>query len=169
MSKKSNKPSKQQITEKQELKKKKKKIRAVITAVISLAVVACIVVSCILITQYSDRAEQLYRHKWVPVSAKNASDDEVDISEVYNVMYSNYQGNLSFSKDGTFQLWLSPGDPSDGTHTGSFEIKDDIIKADFDEGTQTEFMLERENGYIKTITIGYDEYTVVFGESSEEN
>lgn len=168
MSKKKVKLTAEQKSERLELKKKKRRIKAVIIAAITAAVIACAVVSAVIISSRIDRADQLYNVKWVPVSAKNASDDEVDVNEIYNVYYSNYQGHLTFEKDGSFSLWINPGDPDDGTHGGTFELKDDKIIADFDEGTETEFELERgEDGYIKTIKMGYEDYTVYFGASSE--
>ncbi len=169
MSKKTKKSSPELIAQKKELTKKRKRTKTVVVSVIAAVVIACIVVACILVSQYLDRANQIYKYVWTPVSAKNASDDEVDLSEIYNVMYSNYKGRLSFNKDGTFEFWMTPGIPEDGTHTGKFEVEDDKIIANFDEGTQTEFALTRENGYIKTILVNYEDYKVYFGESAEEN
>ena len=131
--------------------------------------IACTVTAVILINQHNKAANQLYDARWVPVSAKNASEDEVELAEVYNVKYTNYQGYLTFDKEGTFQLWMSPGSPEDGTHTGTFELDGDTIKATFDEGTKTEFYIQREDGLIKTIKLGYDEYTVYFGASANNN
>lgn len=157
------------MAERQKIKSKKRKVRTIVVLVIVAAVIACTVTAVILINQYNKAANQLYDTRWVPVSAKNASEDEVELAEVYDVKYTNYQGNLTFSKDGTFQLWMSPGSPEDGTHTGTFELDGDTIKATFDEGTKTEFYIQREDGLIKTIKLGYDEYTVYFGASANNN
>ena len=157
------------MAERQKIKSKKRKVRTIVVLVIVAAVIACAVTAVILINQHNKAANQLYDTRWVPVSAKNASEDEVELSEVYDVKYSNYQGNLTFDKEGTFQLWMSPGLPEDGTHTGTFELDGDTIKATFDEGTKTEFYIQREDGLIKTIKLGYDEYTVYFGASANNN
>ena len=39
---------------------------------------------------------ELTSSAWVPEGAKNASGDEVEMSEVYNTNYSAYQGSVSF-------------------------------------------------------------------------
>ncbi len=157
------------MAERQKIKSKKRKVRTIVVLVIVAAVIACTVTAVILINQHNKAANQLYDTRWVPVSAKNASEDEVELAEVYNVKYTNYQGRLTFDKEGTFQLWMSPGSPEDGTHTGTFELDGDTIKATFDEGTKTEFYIQREDGLIKTIKLGYDEYTVYFGASANNN
>lgn len=157
------------MAERQKIKSKKRKVRTIVVLVIVAAVIACTVTAVILINQHNKAANQLYDTRWVPVSAKNASEDEVELAEVYNVKYTNYQGYLTFDKEGTFQLWMSPGLPEDGTHSGTFELDGDTIKATFDEGTKTEFYIQREDGLIKTIKLGYDEYTVYFGASANNN
>ena len=157
------------MAERQKIKSKKRKVRTIVVLVIVAAVIACTVTAVILINQHNKAANQLYDTRWVPVSAKNASEDEVELAEVYNVKYTNYQGYLTFDKEGTFQLWMSPGSPEDGTHSGTFELDGDTIKATFDEGTKTEFYIQREDGLIKTIKLGYDEYTVYFGASANNN
>ena len=169
MSKKGKKITPEQMAERQKIKSKKRKVRTIVALVIVAAVIACTVTAVILINQHNKAANQLYDTRWVPVSAKNASEDEVELAEVYNVKYTNYQGYLTFDKEGTFQLWMSPGSPEDGTHSGTFELDGDTIKATFDEGTKTEFYIQREDGLIKTIKLGYDEYTVYFGASANNN
>ena len=168
MSKKTKKLSAEEKARRKESKRKKKIIKAVIVCSIIAVVIACTVVSAVLITHNNDRENQLYNYKWVPVSAQNASKDEVEVREVYgDIKYTNYQGSLKFNKDGTFDFWMAPGLPDDGTHTGKYELDGDTIKASFDEGTQTEFYIERENGYIKDIRLGYNEYTVYFGQGEK--
>ena len=98
---------------------------------------------------------------WVPSSADNASGDEVDIREVYNSYYSNYQGTLSFESNGTFELWLSPGNPTDGTHTGTYEIAGDKINVLFDDDTQSQFDIVTK-GEKQCIVVTYDGYKVYF-------
>ena len=50
-----------------------------------------------------------------------------------------------------------------------FDVKldGDTIKATFDDGTQTEFFIERENGLIKNIRLGYNDYTVYLGQGEK--
>ncbi len=169
MSKKTKKLSQQEKAEKELKKTKKKRIKAIIAIVIIMVIVACVIVAVVLAARHSAISNQLYDTTWVPVSAKNASKDEVDISEVYQVKYSNFNGHLTFDKSGAFQLWMAPGLPDDGTHSGKFEIDKDVIKATFDEGTETEFYITREDGFIKTINLGYDEYDVYFGASAQDS
>ena len=169
MSKKVKKMTPEQIAERSKIRKKKKRIGTIVALVIIAAVIACTVTAVVLINQHNRAANQLYDTKWIPVSAKNASEDEVELSEVYDSKYSNYQGSLTFTKDGTFQLWMSPGIPEDGTHSGTFELDGDTIKASFDEGTKTEFYIEREDDLIKTIKLGYSEYNVYFGASVQND
>lgn len=170
MSSKTKKQSPELKAQKKEIAKKRKRNKTIISLAIAVVIIACITVAGILFAQYSDRANQIYKYIWNPVSAQNASGDEVaDLSEVYNVMYSNYKGRLLFNNDGTFEFWMSPGDPDDGTHTGTFELEEDKIIASFDEGSVTEFPITRENGYIKTILVNYEDYKVYFGKSTEEN
>lgn len=169
MSKNTKKISAQEKARREKTKRKKKIIKTVVVCSIVAVVIACTIIAAVLATQHFDRENQLYNYEWNPVSAQNASKDEVEIREVYgdNVKYTNYKGSLKFSKDGTFDLWMAPGLPDDGTHTGKFELDGDTIKATFDEGTQTEFYIERENGYIKTIRLGYNDYTVYFGQGDK--
>ena len=174
MSKKTKKLPAEEKEQRAKIKRKKKIIKAIIVCSIIAIVIACTAVSAVLVTRHIDRENQLYDYEWIPVSAQNASKDEVNVRQIYgdDVKYTNYQGNLKFSKGGTFDLWMSPGLPDDGTHTGKFELDGDTVKASFDDGTQTEFYIERENGYIKTIKLGYNEYTVYFGQGEkiiEEN
>ena len=174
MSKKTKKISAEEKARRKESKRIKKIIKAVIVCAIVAVVIACTIISAVLISQNYDRENQLYNYKWIPVSAQNASKDEVEVREVYgdNVKYTNYQGSLKFNKDGTFDFWMAPGLPDDGTHTGKFELEGDTVKASFDDGTKTDFYIERENGYIKTIRLGYNDYSVYFGQGEkiiEEN
>ncbi len=140
----------------------KKRIIAVVTiAVLIAAVITAAVVSKSCYDSSSNA--QLVSSTWVPTSAKNSTGDEVELSEVYNNNYTGYQGSLAFSEDGTFSLWLTPGTPDDGTHSGTYEVVDDgTIKAYFDEGTQTVFKMNRENNQVNSIVMNYDEYSVCF-------
>jgi hypothetical protein len=90
------------------------------------------------------------------------------VREVYNVRYSQYQGKLTFDGENGFELWLRPGDPSDGTHSGKYEINGDKADVTFDEGAKTAFELTRTEGSITAIDVLYDGYTVTFVRSEPE-
>ena len=99
----------------------------------------------------------------VPEGAKNASGDEVEMSEVYNTNYSAYQGSMSFSDDGTFTLWLSPGSPDDGTHSGKYTVSaSDKVNLSFDDGTNTSAALTQKNGKISAVVLKYNDYEITF-------
>ena len=100
-------------------KNKKKKTTAIVTSFIAACVFIIAAIVAVNVLSPSVTAE-LTSSAWVPEGAKNASGDEVEMSEVYNTNYSAYQGSMSFSDDGTFTLWLSPGSPDDGTHSGKY-------------------------------------------------
>ncbi len=142
----------------------KKKRLKIITAVVIFAVV--VVFAFIFIkgcVETSKNTKGLVDCQWTPSYAHNASGDEVEMSEIYNTYYTNYKGSLTFNSDGTFSLWLSPGEASDGTHTGEYSVKsDDTVEAYFDDGTNTTFKLQRNDGEIEAITINYNDYEIYF-------
>lgn len=84
-------------------KNKKKKTTAIISSVIAACIFIIAAIVAVNVLSPSVTAE-LTSSAWVPEGAKNASGDEVEMSEVYNTNYSAYQGSMSFSDDGTFTL-----------------------------------------------------------------
>ena len=142
--------------------KKKFPIKPVIAAVIAAAIVAALVVFIVIRTNEDNAKHVLRNTTWVSQTAKTASGDEVDIREVYNVKYSNYQGNLTFDGENGFELWLRPGDISDGTHKGTCELDGDKLKVSFDGGTDTEFILTRNDSGIVRIDVPFEDYVVSF-------
>ena len=104
---------------------------------------------------------ELGESTWIPMSAQNASGDEVLLNEVYNNNYTNYQGSLIFHSDGTFNFWMSPGDPSDGTHSGTYKLKGDKINVLFDDDTQSQFDVKK-SGDSEFIVVTYNGYDVTF-------
>ena len=104
---------------------------------------------------------QLGESTWVPLSAKNASGDEVTLNEVYSTHYSNHQGSMIFHSDGTFSFWMSPGDPMDGTHSGTYKQEGDKINVLFDDDTQSQFDVKK-SGDSEFIIVTYDGYDVTF-------
>ena len=77
-----------------------------------------------------------------------------------NNKYTTYKGTLSFDDGNKFELWLSQGDPSDGTHSGTYELKEDKISVKFDDGTENDFNIHRKDGKIAQIDVFYGEYTI---------
>lgn len=128
-----------------------------------MAIAFLAVVLCLTLTMFSacGEAVKLSDTTWIPSTANNASGDEVDIREVYRTHYSNYQGSLTFSTNGTFELWLSPGDPSDGSHTGTYVLADDKINVVFDDDTQSQFDIVTK-GNTQYIVVTYSDYDVCF-------
>lgn len=148
---------------KQPQKKQTQKLPIIISIIIVaiiIAATALLIVSC---TSQQNRQSELCAYQWIPSTAKNASGDEVEMSEIYNTNYTSYQGSLTFKEDGRFSLWLSPGTADDGTHTGSFKVNsDDEIEAYFDDGTNTKFRIERKDGTVNGIIINYNDYEIYF-------
>ena len=139
-------------------KNKKKKTTAIVTSVIAACIFIIAAIVAVNVLSPSVTAE-LTSSAWVPEGAKNASGDEVEMSEVYNTNYSAYQGSMSFSDDGTFTLWLSPGSPDDGTHSGKYTVSaSDKVNLSFDDGTNTSAALTQKNGKISAVVLKYNDY-----------
>ena len=144
-------------------KKKVKKAPIIIAIVTAVIIAAIIVVVSVNPFSFMSKTSQLTNCRWTASSAVNSSGDEVELSEVYNTKYSTYKRALEFKDDCTFLLWLSPGDPDDGTHSGQYTVKDDsTVDVVFDEGTVTSFKLERNNDEIQYVVVSYDNYEVYF-------
>ena len=143
--------------------KKKTIILAAVLIAVTAAAVAAVVIGV-------NMPEGLGGSQWIPDSARNASTDEaVPVQEVYGTYYSNYQGSLTFKDDNTFELWLSPGDASDGTHSGTYEVKDNTVKATFGDGTKSTFTLKRDGTQIVSVQMDYEDYKVSFKKQEAEN
>ena len=143
-------------------KNKKKKTTAIVSSVIAACVFIIAAIVAVNVLSPSVTAE-LTSSAWVPEGAKNASGDEVEMSEVYNTNYSAYQGSMSFSDDGTFTLWLSPGSPDDGTHSGKYTVSaSDKVNLSFDDGTNTSAILTQKNGKISAVVLKYNDYEITF-------
>ena len=148
---------------KQTRKKQSKKLPIIISCVIVAIIIAASAILTVSCSSQQKRNNELCTYQWIPSTAKNASGDEVEMSEIYNTNYTSYQGSLTFNEDGRFSLWLSPGTADDGTHTGSFIVNsDDEIEAFFDDGTNTKFKIERKNGTANGIIINYNDYEIYF-------
>lgn len=138
-------------------KNKKKKTTAIVSSVIAACIFIIAAIVAVHVLSPSVTAE-LTSSAWVPEGAKNASGDEV-----YNTNYSAYQGSMSFSDDGTFTLWLSPGSPDDGTHSGKYTVSaSDKINLSFDDGTNTSAALTQKNGKISAVVLKYNDYEITF-------
>lgn len=141
-------------------KKTHTNFKPIITVVIIAVVAVAAVVTAVIIS--NTIPEQVAGTSWISVSASNSADEAVELNEIYNVYYSNYKGTLEFKDDGKYELWLTPGDPGDGKHSGTYTVEGDVIKADFEGGSSTEFKIERDGKKIKSILVNYGEYKVVF-------
>ena len=129
MAKNSKKPAAQQT------KKKPRFLKIIIGTAVALVCAAAVVL--LVINAHTENAKHVLRNtEWKSVSALNASGDEVDVREVYNVRYSQYQGKLTFDSENGFELWLRPGDPSDGTHSGKYEIDGDKLSIEDSFGSR---------------------------------
>ena len=137
-------------------------IKPVIAAAVAAVLIAAVVVFIVIRTNEDNLKNVLRSTTWFSQSAKNASGDEVDIREVYNVKYSNYQGSLTFEGEKGFELCLHPSDISDGTHKGTYDLDGDKLKASFEGGAEAEFSLTRKDGDIIRIDVPYDDYVVSF-------
>lgn len=145
-------------------KKAVKKLPLIIGIILCIALVAVIIIVSVKSCSKNEAKSELYNNSWVPVAANNASGDEVEMSEIYDTNYTSYQGSLTFREDGTFSLWLTPGTPDDGTHTGKYSLlDDDTISADFDDGTETGFdIIRNDDESIGYIVVYYSDYDVYF-------
>ena len=144
-------------------KKPVKKLPIIIGSVFAVAIIAVIVVAVVKNISEKNHLSELYDYTWIPESAQNASGDEVEMAEVYNTDYTSYQGSLTFSDDGTFSIWLSPGSPDDGTHSGVYQLTDEkTIDVVFDEGTYTSFKIKRNGDDIENIVVNYNDYEIYF-------
>lgn len=149
-------------TNKAPKKKPVKKLPVIVVSIIATAIIAVIVITAVSSCSDKTHLSELYNYTWIPSSAHNSSGDEVELTDVYNTDHTSYQGSLTFNDDGTFSLWLSPGTPDDGTHSGTYSLTDDKVVASFDEGTVTSFDIKRKGTEIENIIVYYDEYEVYF-------
>lgn len=138
----------------------------IIIPIFAVLVIAGIIVSIVIVNANSDTAKikkELCNNSWVPVSAKDSSGDEVDMSQVYNTYYSSYSGSLEYFDDNRFSFWLSPGSSDDGTHSGSYEVVDDkTVNMYFDDGTDTRFVIKSEDNRVLSVEVNYDGYKIIF-------
>ncbi|MBQ5398757.1 MAG: hypothetical protein IIU14_04880 [Ruminococcus sp.] len=147
-------------------KPKKKSMKPLIAAICAAVVVIGGIVAAYLIWQNTSlEATDFVGKEWVSVEARDASNDEVDIFEVYNVKYNNYNGRLGLNGDGSFNFWMSPGDESDGTHTGkySYDREKQRLNMEFDSGDKMTCKIKRKaDNTIERIEVPYNGYTVYF-------
>ncbi len=144
-----------------EMPKSKRDIKPVIIGLSFVVAIAALITYIML--KPPTTQEEISRILWSADSAQDASGDEVEMDEIYKSYYSSYNGSITFSENGTFNFWLGPGNPDDGTHTGTYTVKDSsTLSAVFDNGKQTEFKINRTDGEITSITADYNGYTVSF-------
>lgn len=159
----SNKKKKSHVS-KSKNKKKIKKLPIIIWSFLIIAILSVIIVCLINSCSKNAVNSELYDYTWIPVTANDASGDEVEMSEIYNTNYTSYQGSLTFRDDNSFSIWFSPGTPDDGTHTGKYSVIDkETISVTFDDGTETGFnIIRNDNDSINYIVVYYNDYEVYF-------
>ncbi len=144
-------------------KRKTSKTTVIIAATLCAAIIVAVIIILLINIFSGSPKSELVNSVWVPAVAHNASGDEVEMGEIYNTNYTSYQGSLSFADDGTFEFWLSPGAPDDGTHKGKYTLENDsTISVTFDNGESEDFKIENKNGSITSITAEYEGYEVSF-------
>ncbi len=167
-------PKKKNINKKVQKKKPVNKKKLVITSIICgvmvlAGITVAVVFGCINAVS-SARIEKLCEWDWHPVSATDASGDQANLQDIYSVNYESYQGALSFFDDGEFTFWLSPGDSSDGTHSGKYEYnQDDTIDVFFDDGTYTTFKVDYDGTTIGNLYVNYNDYKITFSQHPYES
>lgn len=158
--------SKKKSKDKVLAKKSYNKLKIIIPVALILIVVG-ISIAVVILNTNSDTAKiknELCKNYWTPVSAKNASNDEVEMAQIYNTEYSSYKGSLEYRDDDTFSFWMSPGSPDDGTHSGRYEVADNsTVNMYFDDGTNTNFGIKYVDGKVLAVEVNYDSYKITFG------
>ncbi len=146
---------------------KSSKLKAVIGWISAVVVlVACVAFLCIYNYIVNGEAKDI-RASWVPIVAYDAEGNNVDLAEVYvNASKYDYTGSMKFNEDGTFDFWMGVGSPTDGSHTGTYKYdwQEEIIYANFDNGDQEEFIVNRDEEYgdIASIEVPFNDYNVHF-------
>lgn len=143
-------------------KNKKSLIKIICVALATILTIACVYVIYILTTPKPSGLENTF---WKSVSAYDASNDEVEIEMVYNNYYSSYQGSMIFNEDMTFDFWMGPGNPEDGSHKGTYTYNadNDTVNAVFDNGKKAVFKIVRsDDDSIKRVEAPYNGYTIWF-------
>lgn len=150
---------------KKEVRKKKKLSKDAKTLIIIGCVVLVVAITfTVLQILTSPKPSELDNTFWKSVSAYDAKGKEVDLREIYNNNYSEYQGSMSFEEGGVFSYWMTAGNPEDGTHSGKYTFnEDDTLTATFDNGDEKTFTIIRNNDEtIKRIETPYGDYTIWF-------
>ena len=145
--------------------KKKKSNTKKIIITISVFTVLGLIIGFIIGRQAVEnkKLSALCDYTWVPSTANNASGDEVELAEIYDTNYTSYQGSMIFEDDGKFSLWLRPGDPSDGTHSGTYILNGNkCIDVTFDNGATNTYELKYTDDEITAIIVDYNNYEVCF-------
>lgn len=135
---------------------KKKKILTKKAALLIIAFVVILVATVLFFVFFQSKSVKLTDKTWYSQKAETASGDEANLSDIYSNYYSSYQGTLTFVDDTNFELWLTPGNPDDGTHKGTYKFIDNKITAEFSQGDTLEFTVEyAKDGSIEYIIVPY--------------
>ena len=149
---------------KKEVKKKKLSKDAKTLIIIGCVVLAVVLLFTTLQLITSPKPSELDNTFWKSVSAYDKKGKEVDLTEVYDNNYSEYQGSMSFEEGYVFSYWMSVGNPEDGTHSGKYIFNEnDTLTANFDNGDEKTFTIIRnKDNSIERIETPYGDYTIWF-------
>ena len=149
---------------------KKKSKKPMIIALCAVAAAAAAIVAIALLNR-PEEPPKFWDKQYSSTSAYDASGDEVELKKIYNnERYPNYQGSMSLKSDGTFSFWMGVGDPSDGTHKGTYtyDRASETVSATFDNGETAEFKVIKDSeGNIDHIEAPYGEYKIWFEDSEK--
>lgn len=162
--------TKKYVKKNKQFNKKKVLITSIICGtIVLLGAVAAIIFGCINAVNNA-KIKKLCEWDWFPVTATDASGDQANLQEIYSVNYESFQGSLSFFDDGEFTFWMTPGDSSDGTHSGIYEYtQDDTVDVMFDDGTYTTFSVEYDGTSMGYLYVNYDDYKIKFSQHPYES
>lgn len=148
----------------QQTQKKNKSVRSsIFAAAVVCGIIAAIVVGVIVYNNVTNITYEEFVGKTMhSKAAYDSSGKEVDLKEVYNNRYDNYQGSLEFNEDETFSMWMTVGSEDDATGTYTYS-GGDVIKGKFKNGSEIEFKIIRDkDDNFTRIEAPYEGYTIYF-------
>lgn len=141
-----------------EKKKSNRKIIIIISVLVIAVITAAIIIFLVLFS--NNNAKGITGKSWVSKKAYTASGDEAELADIYNNRYTDYEGSLQFTDDGRFEIGLTPGDPDDGTHKGTYTYENGKISVTYDNEETARFdVVCFQNGDVEYISVPYaDDY-----------
>lgn len=141
--------------------KKKSNKKIIIIFVLVIAVIAASII--IFVSLFlNNNAKGITGKSWVSKRAYTASGDEAELADIYNNRYTDYEGTLQFTDDGRFEIWLTPGNPDDGTHKGTYTYENGKISVTYDNEETAQFDVSySQDGVVEYISVPYaDDYGI---------